>query len=703
MILKINSVVAVGIERCKLAGSVQQIGGRHGFFRDLVDTGQHISKLCLALAVRLDLVNAVAVCRPDFKHGIGDRFAGVSVMLIHDEVGALLVLHGQGAGFAGEQLHVVLPHIQNVRGVRGSLPHGIHAGFQICNQDLALFIGGAVEVMSPILNLGDTESNIFQLGAVRAGLDNLERGLDGVGKHELGVLVGVKLDNTLRLVDDVALTGFLRDHISAGGQLAQVNLAVFIGGKFLGTVAAVHGLDFKDGVGNDTAGVGGIHLDQPQSRLHIVEKQQLFDAVPCGQLHLLRGGVQDVTIAAGIHLHGAVGSGGDIRQQDLAKRIRAELAQGNTVPPDFKGDIGHGYHILAVVLDDPQSGQLLIYQSKGRGFAGGNRGGIGGIVLQPAGGGGDFFDLIGTGLDVVEDGIAREVGFGGIDCAAFNVLDLYHGSGQVRAGVGQLFNAKGAVRFIPEGDLRHLAVLHLDVLCGGIAEQVIQRGDTLIDGVVARKGQRNGNGAVRARAEGANGSSVRADYLKNRAAQRGVRTCLQLGDLQAGVRQLHINIIPIVAVCGQAHGNGGVGVAHIILELTVFVLLCANSVEHSVFVDIGGKGQLDAAGLTRHRRSRVQDFELARIAVAGAGGGNGGNILVLHVHDSRSFRHGGGVRERHADGIVAHPGVGMEGEHLLLILLAIHGDGIGYIPVGRGSHAGRQDFAPGRATRIDVL
>ena len=536
VILKINRVVAVGIERCKLAGSVQQIGGRYGLLRDLIHTGQQVLQLRLALAVCLDLVNAMAVCRPDFKHGVSDGFAGVSIMLIHDEVGTLLVLHGQGAGLAGEQLHVVLPHIQNVRGVRCCFLDGIHTGFQVGNQDLTLFIGCAVEVMGSILDLGDTEGDIFQPGAVRAGFDDLERGLDGVGEYELRVLVGVKLDNALRLVDDVALTDFLRDHIRAGGQLAQVDLAVFIGGKFLGAVAAVHGLDLKDGVGNDTAGVGGIHLDQPQSRLHIVEKQQLFDAVPCGQLYLLRGGVQDVTIAAGIHLHGAVGSGGDIRQQNLAKLIRAELALGNTVTPDFKGDIGHGHHVLAVVLDDPQSGQLLIYQSKGRGFAGGYRGGIGGIILQPAGGGGDFSDLIGTGLNVVKDGIAREVGFGGIDCAAFNVLDLYHGSGQVRAGVGQLFDAKGAVRLIPEGDLRHFAVLHLDVLCGGIAEQVIQWGDTLIDGVVARKGQRNGNGAVRARAEGADGGSVRADHFKNRAAQRGVRTCLQLGDFQAGVR-----------------------------------------------------------------------------------------------------------------------------------------------------------------------
>ena len=410
-----------------------------------------------------------------------------------------------------------------------------------------------------------------------------------------------------------------------------------------------------------------------------------------------------MAVAAGIHLHGTVGSGGDIRQQNLAKLIRAELAQGNTVPPDFKGDIGHGHHVLAVVLDDPQSGQLLIYQRKGRGLSGGYRGSIGGIVLQPAGGGGDFLDFIGTGLDVIEDGIAREVGFGGIDGAAFDVLDLYHSTGQVRAGIGQLLNAKGAVRFIPEGDLRYLAVLHLDVLCGGIAEQVIQRGYPLIDGVVASQRQRNGNGAVRACAEGANGGSVRADHLKNRAAQRGICTRLQLGDLQAGVRQLHINIIPIVAVCGQPHGNGGVGVAHIILELTVFILFRTNSVEHSVFVNIGGKGQLDAAALTGHRRSRVQNFELARVAVAGAGGGNGGNVLVLHVHDPRPFRHGGGVGEGHADGVVAHPGVGMEGKYLLLILLTAHGNGIGGLPVGRGSYAGGQDFAPGRSAGIDVL
>ena len=263
MVFKINGVVAVGIKRCKLAGSVQQPGGRHRFFCDLVDTGQQILQLCFALAVRLDLVNTVTVCRPDFKHGICDGLAGVGVVLVDSQVGTLLVFNGQGAGSACEQLHVILPQVENVRGIRGGFPHGVHAGLQIGNQNLSLFIGGAVKIMRSVLDLGDTEMYIFQPGAVRAGLDDLERGLDGVGEYELGVLVGVKLDDTLCLVDDVALTGFLCDHISAGGQLAQVDLAVFVGGKFFGAVAAVHGLDLKDGVGNDFGGVSAVHLGQP--------------------------------------------------------------------------------------------------------------------------------------------------------------------------------------------------------------------------------------------------------------------------------------------------------------------------------------------------------------------------------------------------------------------------------------------------------
>ena len=470
VVFKVDSVVAVRIEGGKLRGRVQQIRRRHGFFADFVHTGQQFFQLCLALAVCLDLIDAVTVCGADFKHSVCNRLAGVGVVLIHDEVGALLVFDGQGAGSACEQFHVILPQVENMRGIRGGFPHGVHAGFQIGNQNFALLVGCAVEIMRPVLNFCDTEMYIFQAAPVRAGLDDLQGGLDGIGEYELCVLVGIKLDDTLGLVDDIALTGFFRYHISAGGQLGEVDLAVPVGGEFLWAVVTSHGLNFKNCIGNDLAGVGAVHFDKPHTGLHIIEKQQLLDAVSGRQLHLLRRGVEDVAVAAGIHLHGAVGAGGSIGQEDFAKLVRAEFTERNTVSENFKGDIGHRRHVLAVILDDPQTGQFLVHERKGRGFAGGHGSRIGGVVLQPAGGRGDLLDLVSTGLDVVKDGIARKIGFGGVGHAALDVLDLHHGTGQVRPGVGQLLDAKRSVRLIPAGQLRHLAVLHPDILCGHITE-----------------------------------------------------------------------------------------------------------------------------------------------------------------------------------------------------------------------------------------
>ena len=250
------------------------------------------------------------------------------------------------------------------------------------------------------------------------------------------VLVGVKLNDALGLINDVALAGFLRHHIRAGGQLGQVDLAVSVGGKFFGAVVALDGSDLKNRVGNDTAGIGAVHFHQLQSRLHIVEEKQLLDAVPRGQLHFLRRDVEDVTVAAGVHLHGAIGAGFHIGQQDLAKLIRLEFAEGNGVAPDLKDNAGHGNRVLAVILDDPQTGQFLVHQRKGGRFAGSDRRRIGGVILLPAGGRGDLLDLIRTRFDAVKNGIARKIGFRRIGHAAFDVLDLHHGPGQVRAGIG---------------------------------------------------------------------------------------------------------------------------------------------------------------------------------------------------------------------------------------------------------------------------
>ena len=94
MVFKVDSVVAVRIEGGKLRGRIQQIRGRHGLFRDFVHAGEQVLQLRLALAVRLDLIDAVAVCGADFKHGVRNRLAGVGVVLVDGQVGAFLVFHG---------------------------------------------------------------------------------------------------------------------------------------------------------------------------------------------------------------------------------------------------------------------------------------------------------------------------------------------------------------------------------------------------------------------------------------------------------------------------------------------------------------------------------------------------------------------------------------------------------------------------------
>ena len=170
------------------------------------------------------------------------------------------------------------------------------------------------------------------------------------------------------------------------------------------------------------------------------------------------------------------------------------------------------------------------------------------------------------------------------------MFDLHHGSRQTRSRIRQFFHPQCTIRFVPEGNLSNLAVLHLDILYCGITEQMITRGYTLIDCIIAAECQRDGNSTVRPCAECADGRAFRIDHLKDRAAQRRIRTFLQLDDFQTGIRHRRIPMIRIITVCGQLHGNRGVGIAHIVLELTIFAGLCTGGIKDRVFVDVSRKG-----------------------------------------------------------------------------------------------------------------
>ena len=170
---EVDGVVPVGVQGHRLIGSVLEPRRRNRLFGNLIDAGEQIFEFCLALAVRPDLVHAVPVCRFHLEDGAGDGIAGVRVLLIDDEVGTLLVLNRDGADLAREQLHMVLPEVRDVVVRRSGLHHRVNTRLQVRDNDLAVGIRGAVQVVSAVLHLCDAEGDARQTGAVRAGLDEM--------------------------------------------------------------------------------------------------------------------------------------------------------------------------------------------------------------------------------------------------------------------------------------------------------------------------------------------------------------------------------------------------------------------------------------------------------------------------------------------------------------------------------------------------
>ena len=423
MVFKVHRVVAVGIESHKLTGSIQQIRGRNRLLGNLIDAGKQVLQLCTAVRSGADLIDAVAVSGTDDEYGVGDGLAGVGIVLVNVEVGADLVLDDQRTCLAGEQLHLVLTQVDDVIRHRGRFTYGKDSGLQIADQNLAVFVGGAVEVMCPILDFCNPESHTLQRRTIGTELDDLQRGFDAVGEYELGVLVGVQLNDALGFINDIAWAGQFRYHIGAGRELAQVDLAVFIGTELFGAVVTGNGLNLKQDIGDDLGGIGAVNLHQTQARLDVVEEHQFLNTIARFQFHFLGGGVEDMPVTTRIHFHGSVGAGLHIGQQDLTELVCPEGAQRDAVAPDLKGDIGHGDHILAVILDDTQAGQLFVDQMEGSSFTSYHVGGIDCVVQQPSRRGRRFLDSVSAGLDLVKHGHARRIGLRRVSFSAFNVGD----------------------------------------------------------------------------------------------------------------------------------------------------------------------------------------------------------------------------------------------------------------------------------------
>ena len=266
VVLELHGGVSVWLQGDLLGRGVQNVALRDTLLRDGVDTGQQVLDGHSAILAGGFRGNGGAVSIVQRKGHAGNGFTGVLVGFADGQIGPLVVLDGDGAGLAGEQFYPVLSFIQNVIGNGGRLLNQIDTRLQVGNKDLALGIGGAVEVMRTIFDFGNTECHTAQRGAVGAEFDEVETGLDGVGKYELAGLVGVQLNDPLGLVNDVAGAGFFGHHVGSRLQIAEIDLAVLIGGELLGAKAAVYGFYFKHSVGNDLGRIGRIHLDEPYHR-----------------------------------------------------------------------------------------------------------------------------------------------------------------------------------------------------------------------------------------------------------------------------------------------------------------------------------------------------------------------------------------------------------------------------------------------------
>ena len=162
---------------------------------------------------------------------------------------------------------------------RGGFHQGIDAGFQPLPGDDPVRPGGAVQVMSAVLHLGQPEGDARQGGAVRAGLGQGEGGQLAVGEHKFRIFVGVQVDDPLGVINHIARTLQFCHHISAHRELAEVNGSILRGRIFLGAPGTVYRFNPEPGVGDWFGEVGAVHLRQMDARFQVVEENQFLDAV----------------------------------------------------------------------------------------------------------------------------------------------------------------------------------------------------------------------------------------------------------------------------------------------------------------------------------------------------------------------------------------------------------------------------------------
>ena len=519
MVFKENLVIPVGVQRHQLGRGVHQPRGGNGLFRNLIHTRQEIVQRGLALAVRLDLIDAVAVRRLDQKHRIRDRLPGVGIVLIDNQVRALLVLNRQSRSFAREQLHMVLPHVNDVIGDSGGLLDRVHPRLQIVNVDLAVRLGDPVQIMRPVLNLGDAEVDAAQPGTVRAGFNQFQSRFGRVGKYEVGVLIRIDLHHANGVVNEIAVRRFQLTHLVGPRlQLREVDLAIDVGPKFL-PVRAANLLELKAYIGQRFHR-HAVHLDKVDARLQAVkEDQRLRPRLARFQLNLLGRGVDHMGIICRYFLH-QIGARLQIIQENLAIAVCGFGIKQLGILIDLKGDAGQTIAALLIVFHDSQGGFALVGNSQNgivlnSRIIGVNVDAMGRLIQHIPCRGRRFHDL--NVRFLFDPGHIRLAGVVGGDrgdlLSVSEHIEGSAGEANIRIGV-PLHNGKSNVPDVFKGDRHILGAVPFHRLYAGILLIAVRSG--LLRYPVAAVGQfiaLEGDGTVKAGGAGRFVGAV--DLLKN--------------------------------------------------------------------------------------------------------------------------------------------------------------------------------------------
>ena len=283
------------------------------------------------------------------------------------------------------------------------------------------------------------------------------------------------------------------------------------------------------------------------------------------------------------------------------------------------------------------------------------------------------------------------------------MLDLHGDAVERVPGVTQLLDPDGTIGRVPKGQGGNLVVLHIGVLGTFLRQKVILGRDLLSDGVMALKRQGDDDCPIRAGGERAHLAALRVIDGEYSALQGDLGALLQLHDLQRSLLRVRLTAARVAAHCCQFHVPGIVQVADIILQIAVLVLFLADCVHGGILGNIRRQGELDAAALALDAVCGVQHFEFPAVAVPGPLRSDGGNVLIVLIHDAGPLGHRTGVCKGYGYIVVIHPCFAPDGEYLLFVLLAVHSDRVGSRFIRGGRHPGFQHIIVGGAPLVDIL